>query len=314
MMGEENIGSIITVNEETHIKAEKDNAVLSGAGDIPEEREELQRLLEKIYRERGFDFREYKETTLTRRLTRRLRARRCQTYAEYARILDQDLSEYDKLFDDLTINVTSFFRDEVAFKALEETVLSSLIDRQKDRQRSVRIWSAGCATGEEPYSIAMLLLEFLGKDIERWNVAIIATDIDKKALQRAHEGLFAQKEVEGIRQAWRDKYFVPENKAFRVLPVVRQMVSFEVHNLVSDQPYFGMDLVVCRNVLIYFTPELQTRVLKGFHKGLTPEGFLLLGKAEVPVGESNRLFHALDSKAKLYRKMDRGSWFVVRGS
>jgi len=133
----------------------------------------------------------------------------------------------------------------VAFKALEETVLPALIHKQKDTQRSLCIWSAGCATGEEPYSIAMLLMELMGNDIERWNVTIMATDIDTKALQRAQDGLFSQKDVESIQQAWRDKYFVSENKSFRVLPAVRQMVTFEVHNLVSDLPYHDLDLVVC---------------------------------------------------------------------
>jgi len=265
------------------------------------DRKELKSLLEKIYQERGFDFREYKETTLSRRLSRRLHARRCQGYADYAHVLDTDPAEYEKLFDDLTINVTSFFRDEAAFKALEERVLPALIEKNKGMQQSLRIWSAGCATGEEPYSIAMLLLELLDRDIGRWKVTIIATDIDTKALQRAKEGLFSQRGVEGIRPTWLEKYFVPENNSFRVRSAVRDMVTFAVHNLVSDPPYHNVDLVVCRNVLIYFTLALQTRVLEDFHKGLNQEGFLLLGKAEVPVGESKRLFLLENSKAKLYR-------------
>lgn len=266
------------------------------------DRKELKSLLEKIYQERGFDFREYKETTLSRRLSRRLHARRCQGYADYAHVLDTDPAEYEKLFDDLTINVTSFFRDEAAFKALEERVLPALISSSdKEERRSLRIWSAGCATGEEPYSIAMLLLELLDRDIGGWKVTIIATDIDTKALQRAKEGLFSQRGVEGIRPAWLEKYFVPENNSFRVRSAVRDMVTFAVHNLVSDPPYHNVDLMVCRNVLIYFTLALQTRVLEGFHKGLNQEGFLLLGKAEVPVGESKRLFQLENSKAKSYR-------------
>ncbi|MGA9348761.1 MAG: protein-glutamate O-methyltransferase CheR [Anaerolineae bacterium] len=266
---------------------------------MAEDCKDMQHLLEKVYRERGFDFREYKESTLTRRLARRLHARGAETYADYARVLDQDPTEYEKLFNDLTINVTSFFRDDVAFKALEEVVLPVLTGRGA---KNIRIWSAGCATGEEPYSIGVLLLEILGPEINLWDVTILATGIDAKTLDRAREGVFGPKEVEGIRPAWLKRYFVAEDQAFRVQPALRQLVTFEEHNLVSDPPYHDLDLVVCRNVLIYFTPTLQTRVLKGFHEGLKAGSFLLLGKAEVPMGETKGLFHCVDSKAKLYQK------------
>jgi chemotaxis methyl-accepting protein methylase len=258
---------------------------------------DLQHLLEKVYRERGFDFREYKETTLTRRLGRRLRARGVETYADYARVLEQDPAEYDKLFDDLTINVTSFFRDDVAFKALEEIVLPTLT---RNTRHATRIWSAGCATGEEPYSIAMLLLQTLGTRVDEFEITILATDIDAKALGRARQGVFGPKEVEGIQPTWLERYFVAESEAFRVQPALRRLVSFEAHSLVSDPPYHDLDLVVCRNVLIYFAPTLQTRVLRGFHEGLREGGFLLLGKAEVPVGETRGMFECVDRKAKLY--------------
>ena len=293
---------------------------------------QLECLLEKIHSEWGFDFRGYKETTLTRRLGRRLRARGAETYSDYACVLDRDPAEYGKLFNDLTINVTSFFRDEVAFKALAEQVLPALIGehgKAASTCRCLQIWSAGCATGQEPYSIAMLLLEMLHPEVEtrhavslrcnvtirapevetrhavslRCNVTIRATDIDAKALQRAQEGVFTAKDVEGIRPAWLGRYFVPDGDGFRVQPVLRQLVTFEAHNLVSDAPYHDLDLVVCRNVLIYFAPALQTRVLRSFHEGLKEGGFLLLGKAEVPAGETERLFHRIDKKAKLYQKM-----------
>lgn len=265
------------------------------------EDKELQRLLEKIYRERGFDFREYRESTLTRRLARRLQARGVQSYAGYARVLDQDPVEYDRLFNDLTINVTGFFRDE-AFKALEEIVLPTLMERKGQPQRCFRIWSAGCATGEEPYSIAMLLLEFLGRDIARRDCSILATDIDTRTLQRAGEGVFGPKALEGIRPEWRDRYFITAGAGSRVRPFIRKLVTFQAHNLVSDPPYCDLDLVVCRNVLIYFTPPLQTRVLKGFHQGLKRGGFLFLGKAETPTAETKGLFRCVDRKARLYRK------------
>ena len=272
------------------------------AGHIERGKEGLQRLLEKIYRERDFDFREYKETTLNRRLGRRLRARGVQTYTDYACVLDEDPGEYDKLFDDLTINVTGFFRDEAAFMALEEIALPALLHKNRETRRGLRIWSAGCATGEEAYSIAMLLLELSGGDICQSEAAVLATDIDRRALGRAREGVFSPKALEGIRPSSRRRYFVAENGGFRAEPAFRQMVTFEEHNLASDPPYLDVDLVVCRNVLIYFAPGLQTRVLKGFSEGLKDGGFLLLGRAEAPVGRTQRLFDCLDREAKLYRK------------
>jgi len=257
-------------------------------------------LMEKVYLERGFDFRGYKKSTLTRRLGRRLRARGVQTYIDYSRVLDNDQTEYDRLFNDLTINVTSFFRDVVAFKALEEVVLPALITKG---ETNIRIWSAGCATGEEPYSIAMLLMECLDWESGSREIFILATDIDTKALQRAQEGLFTPKEVEGIRPALLKRHFCAEGGGFRVKPALKQLVIFEEHNLVSDAPYSGLDLVVCRNVLIYLNPLPQAQMIEGFYSALKQGGFLLLGKSEIPVGETRTLFNCIDKKAKVYQKV-----------
>lgn len=256
-------------------------------------------LMEKIYRERGFDFRGYKQSTLARRLGRRLRARCARTYADYARVLDNDQTEYDRLFSDLTINVTSFFRDEQAFKALEEVVLPVLTLK---KEKNVYIWSAGCATGEEPYSIAILLMEYIRTGNDPWKAHIHATDIDTRALERAREGFFTMKEVEGIRPEWLNRYFHSRGEGFSVNPVLKGLVTFEEHNLVSDPPYSDLDLVVCRNVLIYLNPASQGNLINGFHEGLRKGGFLLLGKAEVPVGETKTLFNCIDKKARLYQK------------
>lgn len=262
----------------------------------------LKRLMEKIYRERGFDFREYRESTLARRLERRLHARGAKTYADYAGTLDKDPSEYDKLFDDLTINVTSFFRDEVAFSALEEIVLPQLIKNRSNREKTLKIWSAGCATGQEPYSIAILLLEMLGEKISSWNIVIMATDIDSKALEKARHGVFPRNEVEGIRYQWRRKYFISKPDNFTIKPKVKRLVTFSEYNLINEPPYSDFNLIVCRNVLIYFSQPLQMRVLRNFYDTLKTGGYLLLGKAEVPSGESDILFKCINRKAKLYKK------------
>ncbi len=267
--------------------------------------DEFQRLLEKVYRQRGFDFRGYRPSTLSRRLSRRLRARGARSYVEYRRVLDDDPDEYDKFFDALTINVSSFFRDEVAFRSLGETVVPQLIHGDGERNAGMRVWSAGCAKGQEPYSIAMIFLETLGSELSPRKAAIIGTDIDATALRYAREGVFGPKDVEGIRSEWVEKYFMSLNGGFRIKPAVKQLVRFEEHNLVSDLPYRDVDLVVCRNVLIYFSPDLQTRVFRHFHEGLKAGGYLLLGKAEVPIGETKSMFQCVDRRAKLYRKGGR---------
>jgi len=183
---------------------------------------------------------------------------------------------------------------------LKEMILRELAGR---RTRRLRVWSAACGAGEEPYTIAMLLLECLGEDIGQWDVAILATDIDPKALDRAREGVFTAQDMAGKRPTWLARYFVPKEGNFRVQPALTQLVTFEAHNLVNDPPFRDLDLVVCRNVLIYFTPALQTRVLKGFHGALSESGFLLLGEADVPMGETKGLFDCLHAGAKLYQKV-----------
>lgn len=262
----------------------------------------LDRLLEKVFHERGFDFREYRESTLRRRIGRRLRACGVDTYADYARALDRNPEEYEHLFNDLTINITSFFRDDVAFNALKEEALKELIKRNTRKQRALRFWSAGCATGEESYSIAILLLEMLGSEIKKWDITIIATDIDNRALQRAQDGYFISEEIKSIKPALRRRYFLREAEGFRVKPGLKELLTFRIHNLVSDKPYKEIDLVVCRNVLIYLKPTLQMHVLNSFHDSLKNKGFLLLGKAEIPVGETKELFTCVDRKGKLFRK------------
>jgi len=257
-------------------------------------------LMEKIYRERGFDFRGYKETTLTRRLGRRLRARGVQSYIDYARVLDNDQTEYDRLFNDLTINVTSFFRDELAFNSLENVVLPAFTQKG---EKNIRIWSAGCATGEEPYSLAMLLVETLGAEASHWGITILGSDIDAKALDQARDGVFSKIQVEGIRPTWLEKHFYAGDSSFRVSPALKELVIFKEHNLVSDPPYSGLDLVVCRNVLIYLNPLPQAQMIEGFYSALKQGGFLLLGKSEIPVGETRTLFNCIDKKAKVYQKV-----------
>jgi len=269
---------------------------------LTDEKPGLQQILEKIYRERGFDFREYRKTTLTRRMGRRLRATGADSYDQYAEILDSKPEEYNRLFDDLTINVTSFFRDKPAFTALEEVALPGLLNGKGGKKKDIQIWSAGCATGQEPYSVAILLLEYLRSRAKRRGIRVLGTDMDPKVVNRARVGLFTGDNLKGLKPARLKRYFSEEMEGFKVRQGLRRVVTFEEHSLLSEPPCAGQDLVLCRNVLIYFSPPLQVRVLKNLHRGLRQGGFLLLGKAETLVGETRGLFHCVDKKGKLFQK------------
>jgi len=279
-------------------KSKEKMKALYNTGDLAE----LQQLLEKVYRERSFDFREYRVSTLSRRIGRRMRARRAEGFSGYARVLDADPGEYSRLFNDLTINVTSFFRDRIAFNSLKETVLPRILANNQEQGGGARIWSAACSNGAEPYSIAMLLHEISTSHKMLNGITILGTDLDPKVIDQARKGCFSRKEAEGIDPAWLDKYFTPEDDTVCAGPQLRGHVEFQTHDLTSDFPYPDVDLLVCRNVLIYFLPILQNRVLKGFHEALRPGGFLLLGKAEMPPGETRHLFDCIDKKARLYGK------------
>lgn len=262
----------------------------------------LKRLLDKIYRERGVDFREYRASTLTRRVGRRIRFRGLKTYTEYDTLLNQDPDEYARLFNDLTINVTQFLRDRGAFKTLEKVVFPEILKDIQSREGKVRIWSAGCATGAEPYSIAMLLKDVLGTDDALNRIRIRGTDLDPKAVGRAKRGIFTPKAVEQTDPAWVKIYFTHIPEGYRVRRVIRKRVDFAIHDLIWNSPLPDMDLIVCRNVLIYFAPDLQVRVLKNLHQSLKPGGFLFLGKAEIPTGDAGELFDCIEQTAHLFQK------------
>lgn len=241
-------------------------------GGRPEGRSQVQpglaELLTRIHEQRGVDFSKYHEPTLARRIGCRLRACGVETYADYAQVLERDPREYERLLDSLTITVTEFFRDRDAFEALAHAA-SGLLGRTK--RKSLRVWSAGCATGQEPYTVAMLLRDLHERGLVE-EVAITATDIDAAALRSARGALYKLGTVQSVPRSWLDKYFEAERKQYRVSEGVANLVSFEVHNLTSDPPYQDLDVIVCRNVLIYFQPSLQAQVVRRFHDGLRRSG------------------------------------------
>jgi two-component system, chemotaxis family, CheB/CheR fusion protein len=260
-------------------------------------------LLDFLKRSRGFDFTGYKRTSLERRFRRRMDTIGCQSYGDYLDYLEVHPEEFEQLFDTLLINVTEFFRDPAAWEHVRDDVVPGLL-AAKDLDEPIRVWSAGCATGQEAYTAAMVLAEHLGEDAYRERLKIYATDIDEEALTVARHAIYTPKQVESVPEELRAKYFerADERLAFRA--DLRRTVIFGRNNLVSDAPISRLDLLICRNTLIYLTAETQARILRHFHFALRDHGVLMLGKSEMMVSHRD-IFEAADLNRRIFRKHSR---------
>jgi two-component system CheB/CheR fusion protein len=263
---------------------------------------DLDELLAYVKKQRGFDFTGYKKPSLARRIEKRLQARHVSTYDDYRRVLDEDPDEFAALFDAILINVTSFFRDEFAWTYLAEKVVPELLEARDDEQ--LRVWSTGCATGEEAFTVAIILAEALGEDMFRRRVKIYATDIDDDALNFGRHATYSPKQLNPVPEELRAKYFSGEDHTYSFRGDLRRAVIFGRHNLVQDPPISRIDLLVSRNTLMYFTPELQAQVLAGFHFALRDDGYLFLGKSEALTAKTD-CFRAVDLKRRVFAKVSR---------
>lgn len=274
---------------------------------------ELAALKRKILRERGFDCTHFKEPFLLRRVEIRMRFVGQPTISAYSRYLDQVPEEYARLFDALSINVTQFFRDASTFHVIRANLLPTLLaDKAAAGSRTFRAWSAGCATGQETYSLAILLAEALERGPTGVITRVYGTDIDARALAYARQGLYEPAAMEGVADAYALRHFVPNGHHYRVSPEICQLVRYKVHDLTEDLPLRHVDLLLCRNVLIYFSKEAQRRLLDTFYTALRPGGFLVLGRTETMGAEMKRRFVAFDTKERVYRKSLSTS-FVLGG-
>ena len=267
----------------------------------------LDSLLEKVYRDAGYDFREYKRGTVTRRLERRLHVTGAKTYLDYMEFLDAHPEEYQKLADDLTIKVSGFFRSPYSFQQVARLVLPELVSCKRDLgKRSLRFWSTGCAGGEEPYSIAILLAEFLGNRRQDFDISIYATDISRRALKEARAGVYSLEDIEGLPENILESYF-RRCEDYEVRADIRQMVSFSYFDLTStiQPPFVNLDCIFCCNVLIYLQSQLQERVLSMLYDSLAASGYLILGEVETPANSLRDKLECLDSRAKIYKKNGR---------
>ncbi|HEY6726653.1 MAG TPA: CheR family methyltransferase, partial [Polyangiaceae bacterium] len=280
----------------------------------PEDRESLARILQLLQQATGTDFGAYKKTTLRRRIARRMAVCRIQTLSEYARHLEGDEAEVGGLYEDCLISVTSFFRDTEVFRTLSGIVLPSL-RRRSHSDEPLRVWVAGCASGEEVYSIAMCLLEQTPEFAGGAGVQIFATDLSERALAKARQGSYLMNIAQDVSEERLRRFFYKVGDSYRISKAIREMCVFARHDLTRDPPYSRMDLISCRNVLIYLEPALQERVFATFHYALRSEGLLLVGPAE-SVGSSTALFSVLDEPHRIYsRKATNGppALLAVRG-
>jgi two-component system CheB/CheR fusion protein len=261
-------------------------------------------LLDHLRRTRGFEFGAYKRGSLIRRVEKRMQAAGVGNFADYTDYLEVHPEEFSRLFDAILINVTEFFRDEESWEYVRTAVLPVVI---APAGAPVRVWSAGCASGEEPYSMAMLLAEALGREQFQNRVKIYATDVDDAALNEARSGSYTGKQLERVPEALRGRYFVAEGDRFVFDKELRRSVIFGRHDLIQDAPISRVNLLMCRNTLMYFNTEAQARILARFHFGLGDSGVLFLGRAEMLLTHAH-LFTPLELKRRVFRRVSKDNW------
>src|ERR1043166_6943844 len=238
---------------------------------------DFEELVDYIRSNRGFDFTGYKRPSLQRRFEKRMQAVKVASYGEYRLFLEQHPDEFADLFGTILINVTAFFRDGPAWEYIRSEIVPRLVE-ESDGQESIRVWSTGCASGEEAYSLAMCFAEAMPRDGFRDRLKIYATDVDEEALTDARHGIYPAAKLEEVPQDLRERYFERIEQRYLVKPDLRRSVIFGRHDVVQDPPISRIDLLTSRNTLMYFTPDAQARILANFHFALRNGGYLFLGK------------------------------------
>ena len=258
-------------------------------------------LLDYLYERRNFDLRGYKQGSLSRRILKRMKAVGIEDFQRYTEVLEANPGEFAELFNTILINVTSLARDREAWDVLAESIIPAIVDG-KPPEEPARIWSAGCASGEEAYTLAVLFAEALGEDRFRRSMKIYATDVDSDALMAARHGRYRMADlVEAFGEERTSRFFEVDGTDGVFRADLRRALIFGRHDLVQDPPISRVDLVTCRNTLMYFTPEVQARILASFHFALNPGAYLFLGKAEALVTR-RQIFDVVDLRQHIFRK------------
>lgn len=267
---------------------------------------DLKSILSQLDKATGVDFSAYKMNTIKRRIIRRMFLYRLKTLGEYAKLLTQKNEEIDILYQDLLINVTSFFRDTDTHKYLKENLLLKLLKRKKSGE-TLRIWVPACATGQEAYSIAMMLLEIQGNLVTNIPIQIFATDLSHHAISKARIGVYSKEELESVSPNRIQRFFTKTDSSFRVNKAVRDICVFAPHNILSDPPFSRLDFISCCNLFIYLDTAAQKKAVNTFHYALNDDGFLMLGKSE-NISHSANLFTGFNKKYKIFsRKLNLGN-------
>lgn len=262
----------------------------------------FQLLLHKIFADRSLDFRHYRQGILKRKVAIRMRANKVDSYSDYLRLLIKKPEEYEILFEVICINVSEFFRDPQIWATIKY-LLEGLIRSKKQRNdKSMRVWSAGCAGGEEPYSAAILLKEILKADLPRFSLEIIGTDIDRKSLSAAETAEYPKESLKNVDAKMLEKYFVACAGGYKLNAEIKDMVEFQYRDLISQDHIEETDVALCRNVFIYFDRSLQEHLLMKLYKSLKAGGYLIMGRVETILGEAKEIFEEIDSNARIYRK------------
>ena len=263
-------------------------------------------LLEKIFivlrNETGCNFGDYKSSTVIRRIDKRMALNQIDKLENYLKYIQKDREEVLKLFKELLIGVTSFFRDTEAYEALQKAIIPEILNKKQDGE-TIRIWVAGCSTGEEAYSLAILFDEEIRKCSKNLKVQIFASDLDGDTINLARQGIYPETIAADVSAKRLSRYFLKDKTTFRIKKEIRDQIIFAEHNLVKDPPFSKQDLISCRNLLIYLNQEAQKRVFTLFHYALKPYGILFLGSSE-SLGEFANIFEAIDRKNKIFRHKD----------
>lgn len=275
----------------------------------PEDVEGLEKILLILRKSFGIDFLHYKAATIKRRIRRRMLLHKVATFKNYIKYLKDTNGEVVSLHDDLLINVTSFFREPAYFQFLHNKIFPR-ITKNRSVKEPIRIWVPGCSTGEEVYSIAISLSEFLAENSLNIPVQIFGTDISKTAIEKARVGAYLQNDVTTLSSKRLELFFEKTDGVYQISKSIREMCIFAPHNVFGDPPFSKLDLISCRNLLIYLDASLQGRIFQAFHYALKPGGFLMLGKSEA-VGASSQLFSQIDKKYKIYARKETTTRDIV---
>ncbi|CAJ35511.1 CheR family methyltransferase [Methanocella arvoryzae] len=273
---------------------------------------DLRLLIRRIKDRTGIDLSQYKDSYIYRRLSSRMKVFGAATYKDYLGILEKDSGEYEKVVDAFTINVSEFFRDREVFKVIMGQVMPDIIaEKKRTGRRNIRIWSAGCACGEEVYSLSMILNNLLGNDYDNFSIRLYATDIDEACMAKAREGYYDPISLKNVDRVLMAKYTTktPDGR-IRVTDEVRRNVTFKSYNLIKGGKFGSFfDLILCRNVMIYFSDDQKARLLMEFYNSLSPGGYLVIGRTETLVGDSRNLLQAINGMERVYRKPENGTAF-----